>query len=58
MRRLLLCLVFTVIVAVSSARPVTAAIPEPPPYPWEYLAPHAVAFLPIINQASPMLPLD
>ena len=56
--RLLLALAFAAIVAVSSARPATAAIPEPPPYPWEYLAPHAVAFLPIIHQGVEPLPAD
>ena len=55
MRHLLL---IALLVALLMPRPAVAAIPEPPPYPWEYLAPHAVAFLPIIHQGVEPLPAD
>ncbi len=37
--------------------PAVAAIPEPPPYPWEYLPPGAVAFIPWVEQSA-LVPPD
>ncbi len=38
--------------------PAIAAIPEPPPYPWEYLPPGAVAFIPYVTHSGPVLTPD
>lgn len=53
MRRLFLML--TLAAALISFRPVIAAIPEPPPYPWEYCPDGAVAFIPFAIHSGPVL---
>lgn len=35
-----------------------AAIPEPPPYPWEYCPPGAVAFIPYATHSGPVLTVE
>ncbi len=56
MRYLIVCLfvAFTLLLS----RPAIAAIPEPPPYPWEYLPDGAVAFIPYVTHSGPILTPD
>lgn len=54
MRIALLILAF----ALLFPRPAIAAIPEPPPYPWEYCPDGAVAFIPYATHSGPVLTLD
>ncbi len=56
MSRVLLAL-FTAIVLLSP-RPAIAAIPEPPPYPWEYCPDGAVAFIPYVTHSGVLVPPD
>ena len=39
-------------------RPAVAAIPEPPPYPWEYCPDGAVAFIPFATHSGPVLAVE
>ena len=52
LRTILLVLAFAAIVM---PRPVVAAIPEPPPYPWEYHARGTVAFIPYVTHSGLVL---
>ncbi len=56
MLRSILLALFAAIVLLSP-RPAVAAIPEPPPYPWEYCPPGAVAFIPWAEQSA-LVPPD
>lgn len=42
--------------ALLSSRPAVAAIPEPPPYPWEYHARGTVAFIPCVIHSGVLIP--
>lgn len=37
-------------------RPAVAAIPEPPPYPWEYHERGTVAFIPCVLHSGALVP--
>lgn len=50
MRRALLA-VFAALLILSTV----TAIPEPPPYFWEYTAPGTVAFIPFVTHSGPVL---
>ena len=54
MRKFLIALAMLLALAShqAAAHSVPGAIPEPPPYFWEYLPDHAVAFLPVITLQS------
>jgi hypothetical protein len=54
MRRILLALAFAV--AMLAPHPAVAAIPEPPPYFWEYTAPGTVAFIPCVLHSGALIP--
>lgn len=56
MRRILLLLALAV--AMLAPRPTVAAIPEPPPYPWEYCPEGAVAFIPFATHSGPVLAVE
>ena len=56
MRRLILLIALTAALLVT--RPAVAAIPEPPPYPWEYCPPGAVAFIPYATHSGPVLSVE
>ena len=53
LRTILLVLAFAAIVM---PRPVVAAIPEPPPYPWEYHEGGTVAFIPCVLHSGMLIP--
>ncbi len=55
LRAILLAAVFAAIVLLSP-RPAVAAIPEPPPYPWEYHARGTVAFIPCVLHSGVLIP--
>lgn len=56
MRRLILLIALAAALFVT--RPAIAAIPEPPPYPWEYCPPGAVAFIPFATHSGPVLTVE
>ena len=43
-------------IALLFPRPAVAAIPEPPPYFWEYTAPGTVAFIPCVMHSGVLIP--
>ncbi len=49
-------LLVALLAALLMPRPVVAAIPEPPPYPWEYHDPGTVAFIPCIIHSGVLIP--
>jgi hypothetical protein len=53
-------IVATVLLAIVllSPRAAVAAIPEPPPYPWEYCPDGAVAFIPYATHSGPVLTVE
>ncbi len=56
MRRFVLLLALAV--AMLTPRSTVAAIPEPPPYPWEYCPEGAVAFIPLAAHSGPVLTVE
>ena len=54
MRRLLFALAF--VAALLACRPAVAAIPEPPPYFWEYRERGTVAFIPCVLHSGELIP--
>ena len=56
MRRILLLLALAV--AMFTPRLAVAAIPEPPPYPWEYCPDGAVAFIPFATHSGSVLAVE
>ena len=51
-------LLIALVAALFFAHPAVAAIPEPPPYPWEYCPDGAVAFIPLAAHSGPVLTVD
>lgn len=49
-------LLVALLVALLSPRHVVAAIPEPPPYFWQYTAPGTVAFIPCVIHSGVLIP--
>lgn len=49
-------LLVALLVALFMSRPAVAAIPEPPPYPWEYHARGTVAFIPYVIHSGVLIP--
>lgn len=49
-------LLVALLAALLMPRPVVAAIPEPPPYFWEYHARGTVAFIPYIIHSGALIP--
>lgn len=56
MRRLILLIALAL--AMLTPRHAVAAIPEPPPYPWEYCPDGAVAFIPFATHSGPVLSVE
>ena len=56
MRRTILLIALAA--ALFATRPAVAAIPEPPPYPWEYCPDGAVAFIPYATHSGPVLSVE
>lgn len=54
MRRLLFALAFVAVMF--APRPAVAAIPEPPPYFWEYRERGTVAFIPCVLHSGELIP--
>lgn len=49
-------LLVALLAAMLMPRPVVAAIPEPPPYFWEYHARGTVAFIPCVLHSGALIP--
>ena len=54
LRTILLAAVFAAVLF--TPRTAVAAIPEPPPYFWEYTAPGTVAFIPCVIHSGALIP--